>query len=57
MILLFVWQENDLVYTNVALNSKKIALKQQHENNPLPPPPPPTHTLTYTLKFGILRVQ
>ena len=34
----------------LALNWKKIALKQQHKNSP---PPPPTHTL----KFSMLRVQ
>ena len=38
--ILFVWEENDLVFSS---ELEKIALKQQHKNSPLPPPPP-THT-------------
>ena len=37
--ILFVWQENDLVFSS---EFDKIALKQQHKNSPCPSPP--THT-------------
>ena len=56
---LFVWQENDLVFSSeleknsIKNNNIKIA--------PCPPPPAPppthTHTHTHTLKFSMLRVQ
>ena len=38
--ILFVWEENDLVFSS---ELEKIALKQQHKNSPPPPPPPHTH--------------
>ena len=38
--ILFVWEENDLVFTS---ELEKTALKQQYKNSP-PAPPPPTHT-------------
>ena len=59
--ILFVWQENDLVFSSVF---EKIKLKQQRKNSPPPctppppaPPPPQKKKNPHTLKFNMLRVQ
>ena len=42
--ILFVWQENDLVFSS---EFEKISLKQQYKIAIWPPPPPHTHTHTH----------
>ena len=41
---LFVWQENDLVFSS---ELEKIALKNNNIKKPPAPPPPPPHTHTH----------